>query len=224
MKLTRESIRISLPNGQQIQGDMTIPEHARSLVLFAHGSGSSRLSPRNRFVAAALQARGMATLLMDLLTPEEDESYATRFDIPLLTERVCHTITAVGQRGDVGHLPIGLFGASTGAACAIAAAARMPDAIAGVVSRGGRPDLALEALDSVRVPVFLIVGSLDLPVIPLNEQAFDRMTCPKKLVILEGASHLFEEPGKLEEVARLAGDWFALHAVSSHTSPIIPVL
>jgi dienelactone hydrolase len=195
-----------------LQGDLTIPEDATGVVLFAHGSGSSRHSPRNRFVATTLNEAGIGTLLMDLLTPEE-ENYdrATgelRFDIALLASRV---ITAVDwlRAGRAQGRNIGIFGASTGAAAALVAAAERPDAIAAVVSRGGRPDLAGSALDRVLAPTLLIVGALDRVVLELNEKALELTPAEKELVVVPGATHLFEEPGTLEEVARLAAEWFS---------------
>ncbi|MCO6009618.1 dienelactone hydrolase family protein [Actinoallomurus purpureus] len=181
----------------------------RGLVIFAHGSGSSRRSPRNRQVAAALRDRGFGTLLFDLLTPDEDLEDArtarSRFDIPLLAERLSAVVEWARTR------PVGVFGASTGAAAALVTAAARPQDVAAVVSRGGRPDLAGEALAVVRAPTLLIVGGRDLDVLSLNERAAARMTAEKAIVVVPGAGHLFAEPGALEEVARLAGDWFARH-------------
>ena len=207
------SSQISLPvaSGEAVAGDLVVPSHAHAVVIFAHGSGSSRLSSRNRSVAAALQARGLATLLFDLLTGSEDERDAItaelRFDIPFLARRLRDVIAHVRERDDVGAFPIGLFGASTGAAAALVAAAD-DGRIGAVVSRGGRPDLARGSLDRVSAPTLLIVGSLDTPVIEMNRSAYERLAATdKQMVIVPGASHLFEERGKLEEVARLAADW-----------------
>lgn len=199
----------------RLNGDLTVPPHASGVVLFAHGSGSSRRSPRNRYVAASLQGRGLATLLMDLLTENEewiDERTAQfRFDIDLLADRLVAAIDWLGQAVATEHLPIGLFGASTGGAAALVAAARRPGTIATVVSRGGRPDLAGSALPSVAAPTLLIVGGLDREVIRLNREAMAQMKCEVELELVRGATHLFEEPGALDEVARLAGTWFSKH-------------
>jgi putative phosphoribosyl transferase len=195
-----------------LEGMLEIPEHAVGLVLFAHGSGSSRLSPRNNYVAGVLRQAGVGTLLMDLLTPAEDRDYDRRFDIALLTQRLLDAARWVVSQETLHELPLGFFGASTGAAAAIEAAAMLgPDAKA-VVSRGGRPDLASrEALGSVTAPTLLLVGGFDDVVIDLNRQAYARLHCEKELVIVPGATHLFEEPGTLEEVARQAAAWFAKH-------------
>lgn len=199
--------------GALLEGTLAIPPSAFGLVVFAHGSGSGRFSPRNRHVAQRLRRAGLATLLMDLLTREEeveDEiTRALRFDIDLLAERVVAVIDDVGRTRELATLPIGCFGASTGAAAALIAAAERPDAVRAVVSRGGRPDLAGDALARVRAPTLLIVGELDFGVIELNEQAAEELACEKRLEIVPGATHLFEEPGALEEVARLAAGWFA---------------
>jgi putative phosphoribosyl transferase len=192
--------------------DLLVPQGAEGVVLFAHGSGSSRHSPRNKFVAAQLREARLATLLIDLLTPQEDEVYRTRFDIGLLTERLAQAARSLAREPQTQHLPVGLFGASTGAAAALEVAAAMPEAIRAVVSRGGRPDLASRAaLSRVRAPTLLIVGGDDTGVIELNEQAYAALGCEKRLEIVPGATHLFEESGKLEEVARLAAQWFTRH-------------
>lgn len=192
--------------------DLLVPERAAGVVLFAHGSGSSRHSPRNKFVAAQLRAAHLGTLLIDLLTPQEDETYRTRFDIALLTERLAEAARALAREPQTRHLAVGLFGASTGAAAALEVAAAMPESIRAVVSRGGRPDLASRAaLRKVKAPTLLIVGGDDSGVIELNEQAYAELGCEKRLEIVPGATHLFEEPGKLEEVARLATQWFTRH-------------
>jgi putative phosphoribosyl transferase len=204
-------ITIALP-GANLEGALAVPEPALGIVLFAHGSGSSRHSPRNRFVAEYLQQAGLATLLMDLLTKEEDaiDQYTRqhRFDIDLLAERLAGAIDWLAQNPPTRGLPIGLFGASTGAAAALRAAAVRPDVVAAVVSRGGRPDLADEALEQVQAPTLLIVGAMDTQVIPLNASALDRMHGLRELVLVPGATHLFEEPGTLAEASRLARDWF----------------
>lgn len=194
--------------GVRLQGILAVPGNARGVVLFAHGSGSGRFSPRNQYVARVLQQAGLATLLIDLLEPWEADDRRKVFDIDLLTERLLLATRWLRQNPETRDLPIGYFGASTGAAAALQAAAREGDAIAAVVSRGGRPDLAMPSLPQVKAPVLLIVGGDDIPVIPLNEAAYARLPGTKDLVIVPGATHLFEEPGKLEEVARLARDWF----------------
>ncbi len=204
---------VSIPvDSEEINGDLNIPENPRALILFVHGSGSSRLSPRNRFVADYLNKNGLASFLFDLLTPSEERrdihTAEYRFNIPFLTERLLLAIDWIKKDERVKYLKIGLFGASTGAASALIAAAKRKKDIYAVVSRGGRPDLAWEHLQDVEAPTLLIVGGLDYPVIKLNEDAYTLLKCEKKLVVVKGASHLFEEPGKLEEVARLATDWF----------------
>jgi putative phosphoribosyl transferase len=192
-----------------LTGDLIVPESATGLIVFSHGSGSSRLSERNRFVAEQLQQAGFATLLFDLLTPEEDQDQAKRFDIPLITQRLVDTGYWIQENLLLNELAIGIFGASTGAASALRAAAAFgPDVIKAVVSRGGRPDLADEVLPEVKAPTLLIVGGNDEPVIGMNQQAYDRLQCEKSMEIVPGATHLFEEPGALEKVAQLATDWF----------------
>lgn len=197
----------------RLEGNLSVPEGARGVVLFAHGSGSSRHSPRNRFVAEQLHRAGLATLLIDLLTEDEEavDQYSAhlRFDIGLLAERLVGATDWLVQAPATAGLSVGYFGASTGGGAAVVAAARCPQHIDAVVSRGGRPDLAGEALPAVKAPTLFLVGGDDAPVIRLNEQALAQLGAPrKKLVIVPGASHLFEEPGKLEEVARLASEWF----------------
>jgi putative phosphoribosyl transferase len=198
-----------------LEGTLVVPESARGVVLFAHGSGSSRHSPRNRFVARELQRGGLATLLIDLLTTGEEaideRTHQLRFDIRLLAERLVGAIDWLNVQPETRTLAIGLFGASTGAGAALVAAAERPRGIRAVVSRGGRPDLAGAALPQVRAPTLLIVGELDEPVIRLNEEAMARMRAPVELKIVAGATHLFEERGTLEQVARLARDWFERH-------------
>jgi dienelactone hydrolase len=192
-----------------LKGDVGLPENAKGLIIFSHGSGSSRLSPRNRFVASSLKESGFGTLLFDLLTPYEDQNYEMRFNIELLTNRLVSVTRWMKNQEEFKRLNIGYFGASTGAASALRAAAVLgSDIIKAVVSRGGRPDLAEEKLKSVKSPTLLLVGGLDTKVIKLNEQAFEKMNCKKELTIIPGASHLFEETGKLEEVTRQANDWF----------------
>jgi pimeloyl-ACP methyl ester carboxylesterase len=196
-----------------LAGTLHVPAAAMALIVFAHGSGSSRLSPRNRAVAGALNLHGMATLLFDLLTPIEEANRANVFDIPLLAERLVDVIKWLGTEPSLARLPLGLFGASTGAAAALVAAATIPDRVAAVVSRGGRPDLAGGALGRVRAPTLLIVGGADFGVIELNEQALAQLRVPKALEIVPGASHLFPEQGALEAVIELAARWFEQHLV-----------
>jgi dienelactone hydrolase len=195
-----------------LSGNLTIPDNSRALVLFAHGSGSSRHSPRNQFVAHTLNRAGLGTLLFDLLTPEEEalDVYTRehRFNIGLLAERLVHATKWARQQEQTRDLRVGYFGSSTGGAAALVAAAELPQDAGAVVSRGGRPDLAGEFLPKVQAPTLLVVGGNDDIVIELNEMARDRMRCEVKLEIIPGATHLFEEPGALEQVARLASDWF----------------
>jgi dienelactone hydrolase len=198
--------------GVTLDGDLAVPEGAVGVVLFAHGSGSGRQSPRNRLVARALREGKLATLLVDLLTPDEEavdlRTRRLRFDIGLLAGRLVGATDWLELEPETGHLPVGYFGASTGGGAALVAAAERPGAVAAVVSRGGRPDLAGPALERVKAPTLLIVGGLDTPVIALNREALERLRCEKELAIVPGASHLFEEPGTLEQVARLARGWF----------------
>jgi len=189
-------------------GTLNLPDGADALVVFAHGSGSSRFSPRNRAVAAALNRRGIATLLFDLLVPVEEGDRRNVFDIPLLADRLALAVRWIDGEEELAGLPLGVFGASTGAAAALVAAARLGDRIGAVVSRGGRPDLAADALEQVTVPTLLIVGGADYGVIELNEDAFARLAGPKELEIVPGATHLFEEPGALEAVMEVAARWF----------------
>ena len=202
-------------DGQSLPGDLGMPPDPQGIVLFAHGSGSSRHSPRNQFVARTLERRKLATLLIDLLTPEEevvdDRTAEYRFDIPMLAGRLVTIVDWLRGRQDTAPLPIGLFGASTGGGAALIAASGRPREIAAVVSRGGRPDLAGAALSKVTTPTLLIVGGFDAPVIQMNRDAMKQMRGQVKLEIVPGATHLFEEPGTLERVAELAGSWFAQH-------------
>jgi len=200
---------IEVPAGRRrLRGILHVPAGAAGVVLFAHGSGSGRLSPRNQFVARVLQEAGLATLLIDLLEDEEADDRAKVFDIELLAERLQDAADWLSRQADTGALRLGYFGASTGAGAALVAAAREPAAVGAVVSRGGRPDLAMAHLSFVQAPTLLIVGGNDDMVIELNEQALRLLHCPKDLEIVPGATHLFEEPGTLEEVARLAKEWF----------------
>jgi dienelactone hydrolase len=213
---TIEEQLVKVPAGSvTLEGNLTRPEESRAIVLFAHGSGSSRHSPRNRYVARVLNEAKLATLLIDLLTLHEEvidaRTAQLRFDIDLLAERLVDATDWLTQSPDTSHLRIGYFGASTGAAAALAAAAVRPDAVKAIVSRGGRPDLAGAALVRVGAPTLLIVGEHDDQVVQLNRDAFAQLRCEKRLVIVPGATHLFEEPGALDKVARLARDWFHLH-------------
>ena len=198
-----------------LDGDLTVPHKARGIVVFAHGSGSSRHSSRNKQVAQHLQERGLATLLMDLLTPEEERidvrTAHLRFDIRMLAQRLIYAANWLDYDPEVQKLGAGYFGASTGGGAALMAAAQIPDRIRAVVSRGGRPDLAGPALAEVRAPTLLIVGALDVEVLQMNEQAMSQMSAPVDLQVVPGATHLFEEPGTLDIVAQLAGDWFLRH-------------
>jgi putative phosphoribosyl transferase len=211
---TTPGTHVRVPIGaRRLSGDLVVPESARGLVLFAHGSGSSRHSPRNQYVARTLEGYGLGTLLIDLLTPEEesvdDFTAQYRFDIPMLADRLVTIVDWLRRRDDTAALPIGVFGASTGGGAALIAAAKRPDVMAAVVSRGGRPDLAGAWLAKVATPTLLIVGGLDDPVIEMNRDAMKQMRGEVRLEIVPGATHLFEEPGTLERVADLAGGWFA---------------
>ena len=210
----RQSVYVP-SRGVMLEANLVIPDGAHGIVAFAHGSGSSRHSRRNRYVAEVLQGAGLATLLLDLLTPDEEaidvETMELRFDIDLLADRVARTVDWLATNPGTDRLRIGLFGASTGAAAALVAAAARPDLVHAVVSRGGRPDLAARALARVRAATLLIVGGHDHEVLGLNRAAFAQMTAERKLEVVPGATHLFEEPGTLEEVARLAANWFVKH-------------
>jgi dienelactone hydrolase len=214
---------VSIPaGGASLEGELNVPAVAQGTVLFAHGSGSSRHSRRNQFVARRLQEAGLATLLMDLLTMSEEEEDALtahlRFDIGLLARRLVAAMEWLGRDPRTHHLPVGCFGASTGGGAALVAAAQRPQAVKAVVSRGGRPDLAGEALPRVQAPTLLIVGGLDTPVIAMNRDALEQLRCEKGLEIVPGASHLFEEPGTLEVVAKLAAGWFSRHLQAAGNS------
>lgn len=207
---------LQIPTGRAVlTGNLTIPENVRALVLFAHGSGSSRHSPRNQFVARTLNRAGLGTLLFDLLTPEEEaidvHTREHRFNIGLLAERLVHATKWARHQEQTRDLRIGYFGSSTGGAAALVAAAELSQDVGAIVSRGGRPDLAGAALPRVEAPTLLIVGGNDDIVIELNEMARDQMRCKVKLEIIPGATHLFEEPGAIEQVAKLASDWFSLY-------------
>ncbi|MFI0860292.1 dienelactone hydrolase family protein [Streptomyces smyrnaeus] len=211
---TMETVHVRADDGAVLIGDLQLPDRVTGAVLFAHGSGSSRFSPRNRAVAAALREEGLATLLLDLLTEDEEEIDAAtaehRFDIPLLGRRLVAAVDELTRHRGTSGLPVGLFGASTGAAAALTAAAQRPGTVYAVVSRGGRPDLAGDALPQVLASVLLIVGGNDHQVLRLNEAAADRLRAPHRIHVVPGATHLFEEPGTLEEAAREAAKWFAL--------------
>lgn len=218
MNLAATTAQVQIPVGDlSLEGILEIPDQARGLVVFVHGSGSSRHSKRNQAVARYLQRDGLATLLFDLLTSEEERidmvTRHLRFDINMLASRVIVVTDWLVQQPQCQKMPIGYFGASTGAAAALIAAAARPDVVAAVVSRGGRPDLAASVLPDVKAPTLLIVGGEDTPVIGMNEHALGRLKTEKRLEIIPGATHLFEEPGALEEVARLASEWFRRHLV-----------
>jgi pimeloyl-ACP methyl ester carboxylesterase len=219
---TAEERQVNVSAGSvMLDGSLVLPEDTRAVVLFVHGSGSSRYSPRNQYVARLLNDGKLATLLIDLLTPEEEaldtRTAHLRFDIGLLAERVVAATDWLNQYPDTSNLPLGYFGASTGAAAALVGAATRPDVVGAVVSRGGRPDLAGAALPYVQAPTLLIVGGNDVEVIQLNRQAFAQLRCEKRLAIIPGASHLFEEPGALDEVALLARDWFERHLILANS-------
>ena len=214
--MTPEEIPVMIPAGNvRLEGDMVLPRQTEIMVLFAHGSGSSRHSPRNRYVAGVLQDAGLGTLLFDLLTAEEgledERSRALRFDIRLLGQRLIQASEWLKNNPATLQYSLGYFGASTGSAAALIAAARLPEYTLAVVSRGGRPDMAGDALARVQSPTLLIVGGNDAQVIQINQQALALLKTEKKLVIVPGATHLFEEPGALEQVAGLASDWFLRH-------------
>jgi len=212
---------VRIRSGQaEVEGMLEAPPHSLGVVLFAHGSGSGRFSPRNNFVADTLRESRIATLLIDLLTPQEDAHYQMRFDISLLTERLAAAVDWLQRQGGTPRLPIGLFGASTGAAAALQVAAMPAANITAVVSRGGRPDLAGKpALEHVRAPTLLIVGGDDHGVIELNKAAYHLLHCEKQLSVVPGATHLFEEPGALEDVAMMAASWFGSHFAAVPRTP-----
>lgn len=213
---------VAIPAGHfTLEGKLVLPQDAHAVVLFAHGSGSSRFSPRNTYVASVLQEAGIGTLLFDLLTREEDRDYETRFDISLLTQRLLAATAWLNQNPDTLSFSIGYFGASTGAAAALQAAAKMGKEISAVVSRGGRPDLAgAAALSKVSAPTLLIVGGNDYGVIELNQTAYEQLDCEKELDIIPGATHLFEEPGTLEQAAKAAAFWFAKYLTVTPATPL----
>jgi putative phosphoribosyl transferase len=210
--MKREEINILL-SSVTLKGDLVLPENAIGIVVFSHGSGSSRFSPRNKMVGELMQQHGIGTLLFDLLTEDEDRIYENRFNIDLLVGRLIDATEWLMQYKETKKLPMAYFGASTGAASALRAAAYFGKNIKAVVSRGGRPDLALNALPLVTAPTLLIVGQLDVPVIKMNKKAFDQLNCIKEMKIITGATHLFEEPGKLVEVADMAIEWYKEYLV-----------
>jgi dienelactone hydrolase len=212
--MTKEETFVEIPVGKvKLEGNLVVPKGAEGVVLFAHGTGSSRFSPRNRYVAEVLQKAGIATLLMDLLTKEEERvdmfTAELRFDIGMLADRLIGAVQWLKRNPGTKHLVIGCFGASTGAAAALIAAAKCPGDVKAVVSRGGRPDLAMPYLPQVKAPTLLIVGGDDEPVIGMNREAMEALSSVKRLEIIPGATHLFEEPGTLERVAGLAAGWFS---------------
>jgi len=216
-----ESILVPIGN-RHLPGDLVVPRDATGVVVFAHGSGSSRHSPRNRFVAKVLEQKGLGTLLIDLLTPEEeavdDYTAQLRFDIPMLADRLVAIADWLAAHPGTQSLSIGLFGASTGGGAALVAAAKRPNVIAAVVSRGGRPDLAGDALPAVKAPTLLLVGGADAPVLEMNRDAMRQMTGLVQLEVVPGATHLFEEPGTLDRVATLAAEWFSRHLSQARRS------
>jgi putative phosphoribosyl transferase len=221
-KIEEQSVHVAA-GSVTLEGNLSLPEGTGGIILFAHGSGSSRHSPRNRHVARMLNDAKLATLLVDLLTTDEEaidmRTAHLRFDIGLLARRLVAVTDWLTQQPETHELRIGYFGASTGAAAALLAAAERPEAVGAVVSRGGRPDLAGPTLAQVRAPTLLIVGGNDFQVIELNQEAFARLNCEKQLVIVPGATHLFEEPGALDAVARLAREWFERHLKHAEVAP-----
>ena len=217
MNVFNKKLQLSL-DGITVEGILNMPDDAEDLIIFSHGSGSSRFSARNNFIAQHLQKRGLGTFLFDLLTRSEDEVYSNRFDIELLSRRLVLATMQLKKLPASKNLEIGFFGASTGAASAIKAATLLPNLIKAVVSRGGRPDLVPGDLPHLKAPTLLIVGGLDNEVLSLNEQAYRNIPALKSLKIVKGATHLFEEPGALEEVARLSGDWFVRHMALENAS------
>jgi len=206
--MNKSELTLDLKHNTVLSSILQMPDEPGGLVIFAHGSGSSRLSPRNNYVSKILTEHHIATVLTDLLTAAEDRKRENRFNIALLTDRLIKVTELALQQSSLQYLPVGYFGASTGAAAALQAAALLQDAVKAVVSRGGRPDLAIQALPEVTAATLLIVGSLDPDVMELNRQAFAMMKCKKEMKVIEGASHLFEEPGKLHQVAQMSAEWF----------------
>lgn len=214
-------IKIKIADSIILKANLSIPDLPKAIVIFSHGSGSSRYSLRNKHVAEVLNQSNFVTVLVDLLTEEEDSRFETRFNIDLLTDRLIKVSNYIIQFTDFKNLPLGYFGTSTGVAATLKAEARMNDIVKAIVSRGGRPDLAFDALTLVEAPTLLIVGSLDTEVLFLNKQALQSLNCEKELKIIDGASHLFEEPGKLDEVAKYAVDWFTKYLVMNFISTLI---
>lgn len=204
----QSTFKLKVDGGVTLEGSLTLPDKAKGLVIFSHGSGSSRHSPRNNFVANELQQQGIGTFLFDLLTPQEDDIYSQRFNIELLADRLEHATLSLLKLPQIKALPIGYFGASTGAASAIAAASVLQNKIHAIVLRGGRPDLAADRLYLVHAPILFIVGELDSDVLELNRKAGEKCTGMHSMKVVKGATHLFEEPGALEEVSKLSGEWF----------------
>lgn len=219
---TESTVRIESDTAS-IEGMLVVPEDARGVVLFAHGSGSGRFSPRNQLVASVLSNSGLGTLLVDLLDRTESDDRSKVFDIGLLAERLMSATRWLRSNPGTARLDIGYFGASTGAAAALQAAAKVGPIVKAIVSRGGRPDLAMDHLHAVTAPTLLIVGGDDYPVIPLNQQAYEALACPKELVIIPGATHLFEEPGALEQAATRARNWFTTY-LGDHPGEISPAM
>lgn len=219
-----EHLKIKVDN-VLLDGDLSLPENPKGMIIFSHGSGSSRFSPRNNLVAQYLNKLGFGTFLFDLLTKEEDADYQLRFDIPLLSERLIKVTNFLINMPSLAQIPIAYFGASTGAASALIAASRLQDKIKAIVSRGGRPDLALPVLHKIKAPTLLIVGELDTEVWQLNQIAFDKIPAEKEIRIINGATHLFEEPGKLELVSQISGEWFQKFLISQrqHTNQSVTI-
>ncbi|MFC0262066.1 dienelactone hydrolase family protein [Fontibacter flavus] len=213
-----EHLKIKVDN-VLLDGDLSLPENPKGIIIFSHGSGSSRFSPRNNLVAQYLNKLGFGTFLFDLLTKEEDSDYQLRFDIPLLSERLIKVTNFLINVPSLAKIPCAYFGSSTGAASALIAASKLQDKIKAVVSRGGRPDLALHVLQKVKAPTLLIVGDLDTEVKELNQIAFEKIPAEKEIKIIEGATHLFEEPGKLELISQISGEWFQKFLISQKQTP-----
>jgi len=214
--MDKKETSVIIPDGNvMLPGFLELPEGASGVVIFAHGSGSSRFSPRNNYVAEVLRQHGLGTLLMDLMTPDEDREYERRFDIALLTRRLIAATRWLKEQEKTSHLAIGYFGASTGAAAAIEAAAALGEEIGAIVSRGGRPDMAMSYLEMVKAPTLLIVGGHDYTVMELNERAYEKITAIKEMKMVPRAGHLFEERGALERVAQLASEWFGKYLTNA---------
>lgn len=215
----KETVTIRIAD-TKLEGEIIIPERSESLVIFSHGSGSSRFSPRNNFVATELHKKNIGTFLFDLLTKEEDEIYANRFNIDLITERLIHATTQISSQQKFSKFNLGYFGASTGAASALKASVALPQLIHAIVSRGGRPDLAIEVATKVKSPTLLIVGGKDYDVLRLNQEVYHLLQCKKNIEIVKGATHLFEEPGALQKVSNLAVNWFEKYLTKKNETAI----